>query len=180
MDDIVKAAMAKWPDVPHCHGWLALDGRGDWYMRDERVQAAGAFPQVKGSRVTHEKLLGFIGRNYLADAQGAWYFQNGPQRVYVTLEATPWIWRVRWDVAACRAELHGHTGVAPAAVHGAGLDEDGLLYLATDRGLGRVHPQDLLDASQALEAGQWPLDAQPWPAQDLPARFGFVREPRRG
>ena len=22
MDDIVKKAMAKWPDVPHCYGWL--------------------------------------------------------------------------------------------------------------------------------------------------------------
>jgi hypothetical protein len=30
--------------VPHCHGWLALDARGQWYMRDERMQAAGAVP----------------------------------------------------------------------------------------------------------------------------------------
>jgi hypothetical protein len=29
MDDIVKAALLKWPNVPHCTGWLALDGRGD-------------------------------------------------------------------------------------------------------------------------------------------------------
>ena len=50
MDDIVKAALKKWPNVPHCHGWLALDARGDWYMRDDRIQAAGPFPQVKGSR----------------------------------------------------------------------------------------------------------------------------------
>ena len=28
MDDIVKQAMAKWPNVPHCYGWLALDARG--------------------------------------------------------------------------------------------------------------------------------------------------------
>ena len=38
MDAIVEAALRKWPNVPHCHGWLALDARGDWYMRDERVQ----------------------------------------------------------------------------------------------------------------------------------------------
>ena len=44
MDDIVKAALVKWPNVPHCHGWLALDARGDWYMRDDRCQAAGPFP----------------------------------------------------------------------------------------------------------------------------------------
>ena len=30
MDDIVKAALKKWPNVPHCYGWLALDARGDW------------------------------------------------------------------------------------------------------------------------------------------------------
>ena len=27
MDDIVKQAMAKWPDVPSVYGWLGLDRR---------------------------------------------------------------------------------------------------------------------------------------------------------
>ena len=48
MDEIVKAALLKWPNVPHCYGWLALDARGDWYMRDDRIQHRGPFPQVKG------------------------------------------------------------------------------------------------------------------------------------
>ena len=95
MDDIVKAALKKWPQVPHCYGWLALDARGDWYMRDDRIQAAGPFPQVKGSRIEHEKLREFIQRNYACDEQGAWFFQNGPQRVYVEPEAAPWVWRVQ-------------------------------------------------------------------------------------
>eukprot|EP01136_Pigoraptor_vietnamica_P006422 Opistho-1_new@39351 len=94
MDAIVQAALKKWPNVPHCYGWLALDARGDWYMRDERIQAAGAFPQVKGSKVNHEKLREFIARNYAADEQGCWFFQNGPQRVYLQLEAAPWVWRI--------------------------------------------------------------------------------------
>ena len=85
MDDIVKAALAKWPHVPHCHGWLALDARGDWYLRDAPTQAAGPFPQVKGSRIVHDKLLAFIQRNYAHDEHGAWFFQNGPQRVYTDL-----------------------------------------------------------------------------------------------
>ena len=101
MDDIVKQAMAKWPSVPSCHGWLGLDVRGNWYLRDDRAQAAGAFqsglPGSKGSLLTHEKLMDFIARNYLADAQGQWFFQNGPQRVYVELQATPLIWRVQPD-----------------------------------------------------------------------------------
>ena len=56
MDAIVEAALRKWPHVPHCYGWLALDARGHWYMRDERIQAAGPFPRIKGSRIEHEKL----------------------------------------------------------------------------------------------------------------------------
>ena len=92
MDEIVAAALKKWPNVPHCYAWLALDARGDWYMRDDRIQAAGPFPRVKGSRIDHEKLREFIARNYACDDSGAWFFQNGPQRVYVELEAAPW-WR---------------------------------------------------------------------------------------
>ena len=42
MDDIVKQAMAKWPNVPHCYGWLALDARGDWRMRDEAARRRGS------------------------------------------------------------------------------------------------------------------------------------------
>ena len=85
MDDLVLQAMAKWPNVPDCYGWLGLDARGDWYMRDDQTQAQGSFTQSKGSRLTHDKLIAFIGRNYTCDKQGQWYFQNGPQRVYVAL-----------------------------------------------------------------------------------------------
>ena len=59
MDDIVKQALAKWPDVPHCTGWLQLDRRGQWRMRDDAAQAAGEL----GTPIRHEALLGFINRN---------------------------------------------------------------------------------------------------------------------
>ena len=95
MDDMVRAALKKWPNVPACTGWLALDARGDWYMRDDRTQAAGAFPLAKGSRIEHRQLREFIERNYEGTPEGAWYFQNGPQRVYVELEAAPHVWRLR-------------------------------------------------------------------------------------
>ena len=121
MDALVEAALRKWPNVPHCYGWLALDARGQWYMRDERAQAAGAFPQVKGSRIAHDKLLGFIHRNYLQDGQGAAYFQNGPQRVYVELEAAPFVWRLH-EAADPVPEVCAHTGT-PATVQGCWLDE---------------------------------------------------------
>ena len=62
MDDMVRAALKKWPNVPACTGWLALDARGDWYMRDDRTQAAGPFPVAKGSRIEHRQLREFIER----------------------------------------------------------------------------------------------------------------------
>ena len=173
MDEIVKAALKKWPAVPHCYGWLALDARGDWYMRDERIQRAGPFPRVKGSRISHGKLIDFIARNYECDAAGCWFFQNGPQRVYVQLEAAPWVWRVRWDGAA--PVLHSHTGRA-ANVRSCWLDREGRLYLDTDIGFGIVHSQDMLDAAHAVEVGLW--QPQPLEAEAAPARFGYVIEPR--
>jgi hypothetical protein len=169
MDDIVQAALKKWPNVPHCHGWLALDARGDWYMRDERIQHAGPFPQVKGSRIDHDKLRAFIERNYAADAAGCWFFQNGPQRVYVELESTPWIWRLQPD-----GRVLSHTGIE-AAAQSSWLDEAGHLYLLTDVGFGLVHTADMALAADAVEQGRWmPQDVL---CSELPQRFGFVRSP---
>jgi hypothetical protein len=169
MDDIVRQAMAKWPNVPHCYGWLGLDERGNWYMRDDRVQAAGPFPQAKGSLLRHEKLVDFIQRNYDRDERGQWYFQNGPQRVYVELQATPWIWRLGPDQTVTT-----HTG-RPAQAQAALVDETGRLYLATDLGLGLVHTQDVGQASEAVEQGLW--QPQEVLAADLPGRFGYIPSP---
>ena len=173
MDPIVEAALRKWPNVPHCVGWLGLDARGDWWMRDDRVQAAGPFPDVRGSRIEHDKLLGFIGRNYAHDADGAWFFQNGPQRVYVELETTPWIWRLAARNGAM-PEATSHTGLVAASSE-ALVDEAGRVYLATDRGLGLVHTLDVGIAADAIEAGLW--TPTPVRAEALPARYGFRRSP---
>jgi hypothetical protein len=174
MDAMVEAALRKWPNVPHCFGWLALDARGDWWMRDDRVQAAGPFPKVKGSRIEHDKLLAFISRNYAHDGDGAWFFQNGPQRVYVELEAAPWVWRLAAANAAALPLVTGHTGLGavPRAVL---VDEHGRVYLATDDGLGIVHTQDMGVAADAIEAGLWMTETVR--ADDLPTRYGFRRSP---
>ena len=166
MDDIVKQAMAKWPNVPDCYGWLGLDARGDWYMRDDRVQALGDFKHNKGSRLQHDKLIEFIGRNYACDAQGKWFFQNGPQRVYVELEITPWIWRIQTDGA-----LQSHTQKT-AHFEDCYVDEAGRVYLQTNIGFGLVHTQDVLMGAQFVEQGLWqPQEVQ---SQTLAQRFGFI------
>ena len=174
MDPIVEAALRKWPHVPHCYGWLALDARGHWYMRDERTQAAGTFAQAKGSRIVHDKLLAFIHRNYTQDERGAAYFQNGPQRVYVELAAAPYVWRLQPD-----HRVLAHTGEA-ADVRAAWLDEHGRLFLeATLDGrtvLGIVHSLDMEGAADALERGDWPLSELPF--AQMPERFRFILRPQ--
>jgi hypothetical protein len=181
MDDIVRQALAKWPNVPDCYGWLGLDARGNWYMRDDRTQALGPFPSfdrpgppgARGSLLKHEKLIEFIHRNYEADPAGRWFFQNGPQRVYVELEATPWIWRLQQRPGEVCA-VASHTGRA-ARVRGCLLDEMGRVYLDTDLGFGLVHTQDVAQAAEAVEGEQWlPRDVL---ASELPERFGFVPSP---
>lgn len=174
MDDIVKQAMAKWPNVPACYGWLGLDARGNWYMRDDAAQAAGAFASgragAKGSVLKHDKLIEFIQRNYACDDAGQWYFQNGPQRVFVELEATPWVWRLGADLAVA-----SHSGELVQYQQGL-MDENGWLYLETSRGFGLVHTQDVGLAAEAVDAGVWTV--QDVRLNGLEARYGYVRSPQ--
>ncbi|MDX1528916.1 MAG: DUF2946 family protein, partial [Gammaproteobacteria bacterium] len=132
MDAYVIRAMTRWPDVPAVYGWLALDRRGDW--------------RIKGERLGHRKAIAFINRNYAADAHGRWYFQNGPQRVYVRLEYTPWVYRLAGD-----GELYVHTGQKVDGLKGAFLDDDGNLLLHTANGIGIVDDRDLAALSVHLD-----------------------------
>jgi hypothetical protein len=134
MDEIVRQAMTKWPSVPHCYGWLALDARGAFRMRDEAAQATHA----AGDVIRHPALLAFIYRNYLHDERGCWYFQNGPQRVYVELETTPFI--ARTD------PLHGfvtHDGEPLTGLEQAWMTEEGRLVLRAGEKIAMVDDRDL-------------------------------------
>lgn len=177
MDPIVAAALKKWPAVPACHGWLALDARGDWYLRDDRVQAAGPFPQAKGSVLRHAGLCAFIARNYEADAQGRWYFQNGPQRVYVELEAAPLVLGVQRLAGGWTVQTDQLADGSALVVRGAWLDEGGRLFLDTERGFGLVRSLDMDAAADALSAGLWPLQELAFVA--MPVRFGYRLSPQR-
>jgi hypothetical protein len=174
MDDIVKKAMAKWPNVPDCYGWLALDMRGQWLMRDEKTQEAGAFQSgtagSKGSVLHHEKLIEFIARNYACDDQGQWFFQNGPQRVFIELELTPIIWRVNGNL-----EISSHTG-RQSELKACLEDESGRVYLQTPLGLGLVHSMDVVHVAQAIEQGIWSIAN--CKSDELPKIHGYVMSPQ--
>jgi len=147
--------MAKWPNVPHCYGWLALDARGNWRMRDEAAQRAGA----SGDRLTNPALVGFINRNYQRDERGCWYFQNGPQRVFVNLEATPFI--ARTDP---RQGLMLHTGQLMPAIERVFLTETGQAIVQ-----GREAVAQLDDRDMAQWLGTLRLDGQAVPDDALMA-----------
>ncbi|MCX7221065.1 MAG: DUF2946 family protein [Burkholderiales bacterium] len=152
MDEIVLAAIAKWPDVPHCYGWLGLDARGNWRMRDERAQAL----QLAGDKIRNPTLLGFINRNYQHDQDGCWYFQNGPQRVYVDLESAPYIATISPD------GLMLHTSVALPAIDAAFMSSSGQLYLRAGEILAQLDDRDL-----AACLAQVQLDGKPVSDEEL-------------
>lgn len=140
MDELVKQALAKWPNVPHCYGWLGLDARGHWRMRDQQAQQQ----QLPGDKIAHTALLGFINRNYDHDDRGCWFFQNGPQRVYVNLEAAPYI--ARSD------PQHGfvlQTGAPLEQIEQVYWCDNGMLILRQSDVVAQVDDRDI---SQVLDA----------------------------
>ncbi|AWI75966.1 hypothetical protein CEW83_12665 [Parazoarcus communis] len=114
----------EWPVVPACYGWLSLDRRGVWRLR--------------GEPVVHPGLSGFISANYEADEHGNWLVNNGPQKVFVTLDYTPWVMRLDAD-----GTLHTHTGRLVGEVEAVHLDDEGNVLLATAVGLGLLSDRDL-------------------------------------
>jgi hypothetical protein len=149
MDEIVRRAMSKWPNVPDCYGWLELDARGNWRMRDEQAQR----DNLPGDKIMHTALCGFINRNYASDDAGRWYFQNGPQRVFVNLEATPFI--ARTD-AATGLELH--TGESISLINTAWLTETGKLILQVDAGVAQVDDRDLEQCLRSVRTAETEVD----------------------
>ena len=186
MDDIVRQALAKWPNVPSCTGWLMLDRRGNWRMRDEAAQASGS----PGTEIRHDALLGFINRNYGADERGQWYFQNGPQRVYVELGYTPWVVRLSVDASGALVLQDQAGGVfEPAEVF---VDEEGGIVFRDTQTPARIavlhdHDLDIFSEHAALAddslSGEFhwnngtSLSLQPVRRADVAARFGFVSSP---
>ena len=122
MDEQVIRSLIKWPDVPDCYGWLALDRRGQWRMRDEFTQQNN----LPGQVIKHQSLNEFISRNYARDTQGKYFFQNGPQRVFITLEATPWIVRMIPSDQGVKLLTQCQSPIEPTA---ALSDENGNIYI---------------------------------------------------
>lgn len=150
MDEAVLRGMAKWPDVPDVYGWLSLDRRGNWLL--------------KGEKIGNAAFRDFISRNYAADDRGRWYFQNGPQRVFVTLGYTPLVLHFEGDA------LFDHCG-RPFALQQAFVDEEGSVLMQGATGFGLLDDRDL--AAYADRAQGLPEIA----CETVAGRFGFIQRP---
>jgi hypothetical protein len=164
-------------------------------MRDEAAQQAKA----PGDRLTNAALVGFINRNYAHDERGCWYFQNGPQRVYIELEATPFI--ARTDPAQ---GLLLQTGQALPTIERAFLTENGEAVVQSGEVVAQLDDRDVEQWLGAMEADGVPASddvlmrwlagwtgeltvryqGQKLPVEritsaELPQRFGFVRTPAK-
>ncbi len=153
MDEIVARSLAKWPNVPAVYGWLALDRRGNW--------------RIKGETIGNAALRDFIGRNYQADGEGRWYFQNGPQRVYVVMAYTPLVVHYEGD------QLVDHCGRPFVPAVALQDDEGSVLF----EGGGTVALLDDRDLARFAEQNPSPEAVN---RAVVAARFGFVPDPRPG
>jgi len=184
IDDTVRDAMARWPNVPAVHGWLRLDRRGRWLLVDRGAPGFDEVLHGAGSPITNPQIVAFIERNYLCDAQGRWYWQNGPQRVFVDAVPAPLVFRVLGE--APHQGVVAHTGEPVGRVERVAVDDAGNLWLATDVGPGIVDDRDL--AALALGADDSPdgagelelLGCHPVAVLGQPPAqaFGFVERPR--
>lgn len=130
MDAAVIAAMAKWPNVPAVYGWLALTARGEW--------------RLKGERLAHAGLTEFFSRNYESDERGCYFVQNGPQRIFVALQAAPYA--ARREESGWRRVPDGLVAVAEAAY----ITSAGELFLQLGGALALVDDRDWLRLSEML------------------------------
>jgi hypothetical protein len=158
MDEIVARSMAKWPDVPAVYGWLQLDRRGNW-----KIRSASATQRFE--RIGNAALREFIGRNYLADERGCWFFQNGPQRVFVELAYTPLVVHYEGDA------LLDHCA-RPFLPSNVLQDEEGSVLVEGEGAIALLDDRDLERLADRADA--LPRIAR----SEVAGRFGFVPEPR--
>ena len=130
--EYLKRVMKKWPNVPKVFGWLKLNRKGEWLIKDQSI--------------SHRRLKKFLDGHYYSDRNGNWFVQNGPQRVFVELEYTPYILRLNNNVT-----ITTNNGLQVSYIKSFIQDELGNILISTNLGLGLVHDKDLFNIAIALD-----------------------------
>lgn len=168
MDEQVLAAMVRWPSVPAAYGWLSLSLRGQWLLHPHG-QGWGAAAEEPGELISNPQIAAFMNRNYQSDEQGRWFFQNGPQRVYVRLDGAPWILHTAPDPQG-QLLLLTHTGQPYGPISHWWLDDHGRLYAQSGQGAGLIADRDLAQVIDTLRTtDDQPLSA--WLEGQAPDRI---------
>ena len=171
-------------------------------MRDEFAQQN----KLPGQVITHRTLNEFISRNYACDSLGRYFFQNGPQRVFITLDATPWIARITPSENGLKLLTQCNNTIEAS---GALSDENGNVYIVgkvsqpiyqqENKGsfakedcqtVALLHDHDLDHFSQLAKlyeeacsfGGSWEwqekrLPLDPIHSEELAVRFHFIARP---
>lgn len=172
-------------------------------MRDEFTQAN----QLAGTIIQHTALNDFISRNYACDSLGRYFFQNGAQRVFITLDATPWIARMIPSESGIQLLNQCGEKIEPQS---ALIDEKGNVYITgsitqslsdqvdktiftrtvlTSVALLHDHDLDIFSEQSTVQEdacsfrGSWlwsgrKIPIEPIHSIELSERFHFVKAPR--
>lgn len=183
--------MVLWPNVPDVYGWLSLSSRGIWHLHPDGqgwnfMAPPGEKPckapsgcgnppaDPPGTPITNPQFIAFINRNYAPDDIGRWYFQNGPQRVYVRLDAAPWIIHTEHDAQGrVRLLTHAQSGYGP--VRQWLTDEDGRLYTQAPQGAGLIDGRDMLEVADNLLRNI--NDVRKCSSREIERILNFIRRP---
>jgi hypothetical protein len=201
MDSHITRALQKWPQVPHCYGWLSFDRRGEWRIQNEYAQENN----LAGELITHSGFKQYIEAHLAHDEKGNYFFQNGPQRVYIHFFYSPWVVRFypleqgHWEIRTTFGDP-----IEPLACF---LDESGQISfeaifktrLITSENtfvedqvkcVALLHDHDLEVFSAFAKIFQnscgglgeflWhkKLLIEPILTKEMPTRYGFIRNPK--
>jgi len=169
----LPAPSAKWTGFPR-YNFVGGHNDADSVPVEDLIAAATQVLKREGKTLAtyglqsgslgYRPLREFIARNYQADERGCWYFQNGPQRVFVELAYAPLV--LHYEGAG----LFDHCA-RPFAPGQFFQDEEGSVLVSGEGTVALLDDRDL--GRFADQAGTLPEI----PRAELERRFGFIARP---
>jgi hypothetical protein len=200
VDQFIHQALQKWPQVPDCFGWLSFDRRGEWRIQNEYAQQN----KLSGELITHQGFKHYIESHLAHDESGNYFFQNGPQRVFIHFVYSPWVVRFypkeggHWDIRTtfgdpiepltCFLDESGHISFE-AFFKTRRLTDEHVFVEEQVRCVGLLHDHDLEVFSAFAKIFQnscgslgefiWQekLSIEPILTKEIPQRYRFHQNP---